>query len=333
MAGRGAGAAAVFRRSRPIRGRPAPRRRHRRRARPRRARTCRRHRLLRRLRARRRPRGHDHDRRRLRRDGAPTRGDERRARQRGQGGSGGRRGRREQRLRHLPATRPPRRSRRRRPERVRRPARPAACAAAGTAAGARAAGRRSGSSCDRRDPGAAARTGGDRDRRAGRGDVAARPCRRDACRRAPRDRAALCGQAGRDRDRRAGGAPSRLAAAREARHDGEAGNPVACRRERARDDHGSESRCNAASERVTAGCRHTPARQAEGVCATGPAAANAAGRRSTGRSAPARERCPARHTTGRARSGPLHPRAHDPCARCRSRRTGAAQACAYHPWR
>ena len=82
LAGRRAGAAAVLRRSGPVRGRPAPRRRHRRRARPRRARTGRRDRLVRRLRARRRPRGHDHDRRWLRRDAAPARCDERRARQR-----------------------------------------------------------------------------------------------------------------------------------------------------------------------------------------------------------------------------------------------------------
>jgi hypothetical protein len=135
LAGRRAGAAAVLHRSGPVRGRPAPRHRHRRRARPRGACTRRRDGLLRRLRARRWPRGHDHDRRWLRRDVAPARGDEHRAREHPHGGDRSRRGRREQRRSHPAAARPPRRARCRRPEWIRRPARPIARAAA--AAGGR----------------------------------------------------------------------------------------------------------------------------------------------------------------------------------------------------
>jgi hypothetical protein len=145
LAGRRTGAAAVLRRSGPVRGRPAPRHRHRRRARPRGACTRRRDSLLRRLRARRWPVGHDHDRRRLRRDVAPAQSDERRARHHRHGGDTSRRGWREQRRSHPPAARSPRRARCRRPERIRRPARPIARAAA-AAAGGRSTRTRGGSS-------------------------------------------------------------------------------------------------------------------------------------------------------------------------------------------
>ena len=96
----------------------------------RRGRTGRRDRLLRRLscpvaaaRSRSRPRW-------LRRDGAPARCDECRARPHRHRGSRGRRRRREQRRSHPAAARPSRREGRRRPERIRRPARPAAGASA-----------------------------------------------------------------------------------------------------------------------------------------------------------------------------------------------------------
>ena len=152
LAGRRAGAAAVLHGSGPLRGGPASRRRHRRRDRPPRPRTGRRHCLLRRLRARRGPRGHDHDRRRLRRHLAAARRDERRARPRGHRGERDRQCRREQRPGHPAAACSPGSTRRRGPERIRRPARLAARSTAHTAAtGGRSTGARGGSSRSRPD--------------------------------------------------------------------------------------------------------------------------------------------------------------------------------------
>jgi hypothetical protein len=349
VAGRRADPADVLREFRPVRGRPAPRRRHRSGDRPHRARACERHRLVRRLRSRRGPRGHDHDRRRLRGDVAPARRNQRRPRRRGRGGSGGRHRRREQRCGHPAAARPPRRSRRGRPEWIRRPARAAACTTDRTASGARAAGACAGSSRHRRDPGAAARAGGDRGRRAGRGDVAARSCRRAVSCHAARHGEASCGQAGRDSDHRAvaAWAPDR-------RCGGEAASPVACRpqhagaeragaeragAERAGDVCGLESGRNAARELGTAGCRRDVGRQSAGECetATGP---SAAGQRSSGRRASGRSGYPPGRATGRPWPGPRHARAYGPRAGPpaghpaggRIRSPGEAETCAYHLW-
>ena len=329
LAGRRAGAAAVLRRCGPVRGRPAPGRRHRGDTRQRRGRTGRRHRLVRRLRAGRRPSGHDHDRRRLRRDAAPARRDERRARPHRHRGSRGRQRRREQRCSpplqphvhlgvrvaadpngyvdplgllpaRLPAPPPP------------PPPRPS---------------RR----CPlqflpyRRGPAAAADTHRIRNRRAGRGRVPTCPGSRSASYRPPRDHPTRGSQAASHRTPDEGHSADRIPRA-----------PVACRNGRVhfcapeRPHTGENRDCESrqtAGNRVTAGGRREPTRQGEAGCTAGSAAANPAGRRSSGRSAPERR---AACAIGRARPGGPHPPAHDPRARRWSRSAGQAQACAYH---
>lgn len=110
MARGGSGAAAVRARVEPVRGRAAPRRRHRQRRRLDRPRAESRHGLVFRCRARRRTCGDDRDRRRLFRDTAPARVCPRHARgRRGRGRPGGTRGRERGRGHDLTA-RPPRRA-------------------------------------------------------------------------------------------------------------------------------------------------------------------------------------------------------------------------------
>ena len=328
LAGRRAGAAAVLRRSGPVRGRPAPGRRHRGDSGQRRGRTGRRHRLVRRLRTGRRPSGHDHDRRWLRRDAAPARCDERRARPHRHRGSRGRQRRRERRCIHRAATRPSRRAGCRRPERIRRSARSAAGASARTAsasAGVRAAGARSGSSHYRRGPAAAADTHRIRNCRAGRGRVPTCPGSRSASYRPPRDHPTRGSQAASHRTPGEGHSAGRSPRAPDACRNGRV-HFCAPERPHTGENRDCESR-KTAGNRVTPGGRREPTHQGEAGCTAGSAAANPAGRRSSGRSAP--ERRPA-CAIGRARPGGPHPPAHDPRARRWSRSAGQAQACAYH---
>ena len=347
VAGRRIRAATVLGRAGPLRGRAAPRHRH-----LHRARACRgcaggRHCLVRRLRAGRRPRGHDHHRRWLCRDVAPTRGDDRRSRQHGRGGRGGRCRRRECGRRHVAAPRPPRDSRGLRPGRIRRPARAAACTPACTPASSvpGAAGGRTGSSRHRRDSVTATCAAGPENVRSAEAEPLPAPATEPVVERPAVERPAVV-QPVLVRPT-AVVRPTAIVRPTAVKRTYEEARPRAASHARPRPV-ATRDRCpfvaeasvrakpgdpsgGSCTQRRGPGHRHASADRVEGE--QGKRSSSAGGRHSARRGTSAGEPHPADRAAAYAHSGSLDPRAHRPGARRRCRAAGAAQACAYHGWR